>query len=744
MTPQQRRAARHGLLSQFAPGAGTGKLNTDPIGVAYDVAYALNPGADVIEATNYSGETMDALKRGDYLNALANFGLTGGSIAMMAFPGTLKDVKGVTDGLLEAISKGAKKGKKGKGSKKKGRMTQTKDLREMTTEEAIQEAAKEPHLIKGSDGQYVGAPRGFKTKQRVNKQRSLFDDEVAAGAEGGDWYERARQFNIDSQPDDKYLQSLAADEQALWSAQANPDTNLGWAIDARNSYNAGLMPDKIRTGQQARSYNEARDQYRPMMGHNGGPPLDGVGRVRLGKKTGIYGQHLDPNQPPATTGTNDIWHARQLGYTNADGGEFSRALTAQEHRYMDYETMLAVKRANEQKLGGRDDWTGAEIQAAPWVAGKGRALAARSGGKKSVEEGIAEAAKTYPDYARKYTINAPYEQIPGASTGLLDALQDAPMATKRAFTGEASWRDARGRDLMWDETMGGTYNLPTKDGTGAYVNSNDKLEINPVEVGQPMSVFRTDDAGRKYIPEHDVAALDANAAVRGLLDMQEGVAWNKVIPHGSGPKIAFEANIGRMPTEKEMAAVAKLADKYGVGVVANTGDGLAFRHFGHEKTADVTKFLKSDFGKELQKILPDNMKIEKGTWAGDKSPIGAFFDISKELASGNMGKGEATTKMLAQIDELESISPQLADNLLNSTAPQIKAKQNLARLDKWQAQLGGEQRDDYRRLLQIVGKERLAGLRSYVKKYGPAGLPAIAMLGIFGDEMGGPGQSDQD
>ena len=79
--------------------------------------------------------------------------------------------------------------------------------------------------------------------------------------------------------------------------------------------------------------------------------------------------------PEPTTGTNDIWHARGFGYTNKDGGTFSRALSAQEHRFLDYETMLAVARARDRNLGGRSDWKAGEIQAAPWVAGKGAAEA---------------------------------------------------------------------------------------------------------------------------------------------------------------------------------------------------------------------------------------------------------------------------------------------------------------------------------------------------------------------------------
>ena len=64
------------------------------------------------------------------------------------------------------------------------------------------------------------------------------------------------------------------------------------------------------------------------------------------------------------------------------------------------------------------------------------------------------------------------------------------------------------------------------------------------------------------------------------------------------------------------------------------------------------------------------------------------------------------------------------------------AKDNLARLDRWENKLGKSQRQDYRKLLNLVGDKKLKGLRDYVKKYGATGLPAIAALGVFGASAG--------
>lgn len=53
------------------------------------------------------------------------------------------------------------------------------------------------------------------------------------------------------------------------------------------------------------------------------------------------------------------------------------AFSTQEHRFLDHETVLAVDRANQKKLGGRSDWTAPELQAAAWIAAKGKGLLRR-------------------------------------------------------------------------------------------------------------------------------------------------------------------------------------------------------------------------------------------------------------------------------------------------------------------------------------------------------------------------------
>ena len=506
----------------------------------------------------------------------------------------------------------------------------------------------------------------------------------------------------------------------MWSPQATPDPNLNWAIHARTGREAGRMPEKLRTGQQVKTYLE------------GGA---------LGPKTGIFAQHLDPNVRHPTTGTNDIWHARAFGYTGPGGKPFNKELSTQEHRFLDYETMLAVDRANKKAIGGRTDWTAEKLQAAAWVAAKGRKIAKDR--NLSEAEGIAVASKSYPEYAAKYTVSIPSEQIPGRSTGLLGGLLDASDSTKRAFSRGAQWSRRGGPDSLLGDVFGG-YNLPAQKGTGAYRNTAGEMEYNPVEVGRQMTPFEAE-GGKRFIPSWMEQGLSSTQAVRGLLDMQEGSAWGKVITHSTGPKTAFNLNMTKAPTKSQMRRAVELGEKYNIDVVANKDGGIAFQRWtgdvfeeadklkgealgklDRKNAAELNKLLKGDLGDGLRKVFPGST-FERGVWSGD------YINLSKQLALKHAGKGRATRVVLKSLRELKKEAPGFYDNLVNSKGVQIKAKKNLERLEKWQKKLGGAQREDYKKLLRIVGDTKLKGLIEYVKKYGPVGLPAIAVAALSKD-----------
>ena len=545
----------------------------------------------------------------------------------------------------------------------------------MDLPKAIRTARKEPHLVQGPGGQYVGAPRGATTKAGVRANRRAFDADVKTGAAGGDWYTRARADNALLPGPDPARQRLFAREQALWSAQANPDTNLNFALQAHNAYEMGQPLTKARTGQQARTYAMARDA--------------GVD-IPLGPKTGIYGQHLDPTAEHATTGTNDIWHARGFGFrgdpvanpmVGHNGGPalddlaaavdpanitykpFSRALSGEEHKFLDYETVLAVDRANRAGLGGRSDWNAHEIQAAPWVTGKGRQLAVKHFKTKDlspeqIDWGVAQASKSYPDFFDKYTALGTFEAQTYAKGRHLAGLQD-----REGFAAHpaSSWMGEDGRDIIYNALH--AYTRPTVKATGLYTpKATGITENNRAFVARPLVGMSPDGKAGPKVDDASKAMLDIAEGVRAYVDVQGGGAWHKRIenaPAGASGSV-FVPNDGPMTVDQLLALGDASNGPIGtpvpppgemgpiqpatLGDVVDTGNGATITNWwpGPPTGTETGKALKSGMNADIQQIVPGappkRIKVQSN-----------LMDY-EEAWQAEEGSGEATRKLMSLFD----------------------------------------------------------------------------------------------
>jgi hypothetical protein len=569
------------------------------------------------------------------------------------------------------------------------------DLRALDTPGAIEAARKEPHLVQGPDGTFIGAPRGMRTKRQVNNQRERFDRDVADGAGGADWYTRARKANEEWAGRDPARQRLLAREEALWSAQADPDTNLNFALQGHNAYEMGSPLEQVRTGAQARKYNKARDA--------------GVD-IPLGKKTGIYGQHLDPTQPHATTGTNDIWHFRGLGFSDAaDGGA-----SAQQHRWADYETMLAVDRANRVGLGGRNDWSAHEIQAAPWVAGKARGLAKRY--NLTPEEGFGRAVKTYPDHANKFTAFGTSEVVPYAGAGHAMG-SHADDAAREAYSMDPrrSWSDVDGRDITLDAL--GAYQRPSLRATGVYKPPIEgaAVETNPVFVSRPLVGL----PGGGGVDAASRGMLDLSGAVKGYIDAQGASAWHKPLRGRTGA----EAGSLFVPTEgasspETLLKLRDIAERHGLGDIVDTGQGVTMTNFmGAPAGKDTRKALKGGLDDEISALLgshPQQVGMDGG--------YTSLFELESQPGSGVV------------TDALEDLVRQYPESVLNrldaSDALRARARSGM---EADAGGLFGPARDDIQRARKIISEEGLRGLFN-ARKAGVA-LPSLAaLMALYGLE----------
>jgi len=676
----------------------------------------------------------------------------------LAAKGTSLAVKGAEDvattGAETAVS-ATKKGAKSlavKPPKKPAAQTgilATPDLRVMKTAEAVAATEGDPHIISGANG-YVGAPAGVSTPEDLAVMRGNFDKDVALGAEGSNWYDRARDFNTLIAGPNPTRQRLAAQEEALFSAQAAPDSNFGTMLNAHNAYEAGKPLDIARTGQQAETYRKGRDAMSPVvgdMGHNGGPPLDDImPEISLGPKTGIYGKHLDPTSPFATTGTNDIWHARGFGYTNTGGEQFSRALTPQEHRFLDYETMKAVKRANDQQLGGRTNWTAAEIQAAPWVAGKGRALAttkfhskeARDAAKAAGVElpltdeqmawGVDQASKTYPDYGDKYTAFATYETTPGPNTGHLTGITDMPYDVREKYAQDprSTWAKDD-RDILYDAL--GMYQLPTQEALGAFKPAGSTVtEFNPLRVARPLVGMAEGD-----LAPASRALMNSAEALRGAVSGQEASAWHKPILNADTSELgSISAPTAGKLTEAQYNALTALGAKHGLPDVIDTGQGATLTAFypNNPPTGTATgAALKKGLASDIRNILPDSNPARAKV-------VSDYLDYADEWKKG-AGSGAVTSKMLDYLND-----PEAPSALAKLDTPEIRAHAlgEMQRDAEFAQRTGVPVREDLQNMRRIIAERGVGALRDALSK--GEFLPALAATLGLGAAVGSANSDD--
>jgi hypothetical protein len=454
-------------------------------------------------------------------------------------------------------------------------------------------------------------------------------------------------------------------------------------VQARNAAIMGEPADLVRNRQQAATYNKA---------------FQTGGEIKLGDKTGVYGGHLDPTVSNPTTGTNDIWHARALGYGEP---ELNGGLGKQQHSWMDAETVLAVDRANKAAIGGRTDWTPGEVQAAPWVAGKGRGLAAT---RKNMteEQGLAEASKTYPDYAPSFTAYGTHEMTPGKTTGHLPDIAHGDDAARDQFAGDPRswWQGAGGRDTLYDAQ--GAYVGPSHDMTGIFEGG-----FNPGQAATPLVSF-TGETGRRTVDPMSAQMMTGTEGFRAMMDAQDAGAWSASIP---GQRMSH-MNAFEVPGQRDRGQLAELMAKgEGVGQFGTIDQG--------------PQQLITDFGppglnrqtvNDVQAAIPGAVPVRRE---------GDLIDYANAWKAGE-GSDAVTNQMLAGLNAAQEAS---------LSKPEVRAAV-LAKFDRdaeIAAKTGQPVRKDLQTARQIFAAKGIAGLKDALGK----GLLPAAAVGVFLQQQGG-------
>lgn len=579
------------------------------------------------------------------------------------------------------------------------------NLRDTPLPQAIEIARQEQHIIPQKDGGYVGAPNSVRSPEDLQRMRDSFDEAVRQGASvGGDkWYETGRNVVKEIAPNNPKQQATVAQSLGLFSAQATPETNLGFMLKAHNAYEGGEPAALARTTAQADKYNQARDAGTD---------------IPLGKKTFIYGENLDPNKPWTTTGTNDIWHARAFDYRDAAGKPWDSALTPQQHAFLDAETVLAVDRANKAKLGGRDNWTAPEIQAAGWVGRRGQgqvATAQAKGEDANIADELATASKGYKDALEKHTAYGTSEATPGVGTGHLPAVAEGSQALRDEYAADPRSSYSPGGYDVFHGAMG-FLRRPTLKTTGMYEGPKGP-EINQGEAARSlMDIDPGNVSGERTwspVSKRMITAAEAAKGYTGAQNMSAAsMLFTKNKPGRMG-SLAFES--GGQWSPEQINAVKAIGSKYGIPDPVHLGDKAYLSNF-ENAPAGMSLGTQKTMGDELSQALGRNVNPQRAEVASTTTFHGP------EFAKG-YGSGAATR----QLREVLQAGPNYIQKLDASPEVRQQVLGQLQRDEEYAARTNSPLRQDLQNARRIIVNEGFAGLFKALDA-GKVVLPALAGL----------------
>ena len=617
--------------------------------------------------------------------------------------GAIPLLGGIAGKITKTATKGAVKTEAKAAVKAAVRSTDLPNLREMPVTQAVATAKKDPHLIKAGDqsqSYYVGGPREVQSKRGLTNKRKEFDAYVAADPRGGDWYDRYRNGVTEVTGGNPQDNLWMASQEGQWSAGVSPEGELGFALKENNGSLLGY-PVKSARPAQHEAHTRALEANDPNL-------------YQLGEKTGEYARLVSPDQfkAPGATGVNDFRHARNFGYTETDGSAQRNALTDAQHTFLDYETAGAVGRANDANLSGRSNWTGEQLQAAPWVRQKALDLLGRNqnGYAKRAEEILAsqgsnippgaveqmsyelafqDANKTIADYFDKHTAFATHESMIGPNTGHLPLSANADMPDRLAFAADprSSWANAPGgRDaiyggLRYGETGNAARVRPTQDMQGLYQPPGGLLEANPGEVARPLVAFDNDAKGLKSLPAGDRAMLEGGESLRAYVDAQDAGAAHKPWFGGrAGDSNSLYIPLDRPATVKELISMRDAASPFGLGDVVDTGQGMTVTQFypGAPKMEDPKGLLAA-----VTEAMPADAKGPR------RAKVDSIYADFVDAWKSGEGSGVATRQLLEKMN----VTPEARQAFNNN--PYL-ASNSLARLERdeaWSAKWGATRKD---------------------------------------------------
>jgi len=569
------------------------------------------------------------------------------------------------------------------------------NLREMSLPQAIEVARAESHVIPSPsrEGAFVGAPANIKSRADLDAMRAQLDEAARLGATvGGEkWYDKARGAVSELTANDPARSRSLAQELALTSPQATPETNLGFALNMHNASEMGTPLDIVRNSRTAQTYNAARAAGTD---------------IPLGQKTGPYAVNIDPTVPYSTVGTNDIWHARSMGYPEST---IKGGLKAQQHAFMDAETVLAVDRANKAQFGGRADWTSPEVQAGTWVGQRAQQRAAEG---MPLGEALAEGAKGYPEALQKYTAYGPTDPVPGVGTGHRpDIVAGTPAAAAYGADPRSTF-SPQGYDVYHQAT--GAYQRPTIPTTGIYESPGGPLEVSPGEAARTMVGMAGKSGERTWDPA-SLQMLRSAEAAKAYVNAQNMAAAVMSVPTNKAGRLGsveFSTG-GKQFTPEQVNAIRELGARNQLPDVAHLGDRAIMTNW-MEQPGATSKNI-GPLGEALSGIVP-GAEARRTEVLSAYTPEMDFAEAWRKGEGSGAVTGQLRSLLTPQVIAKLDASPQIRNDVIGRLQRDIEG-----------AKGGAQVRADLQNARSIIAEQGFAGLFKALDK-GKVALPAILPL----------------
>lgn len=541
-------------------------------------------------------------------------------------------------------------------------------------------------VSEGGDKKLAGAPLGVANRRQEKAIVDRYVQMVEDGVKGADWYNDSGQSILFHAGDDPATADKFGGALAVTSASTGVPVNTGFGVKGHNQAVAG-MP--INTGRFPSNMREPIEKIY-------GEAAEDLGKKRdpFAQQLAIGGGYSGKNSARAV---HDIWQGEAFGYVNPDGTPLRRGFTDLEHQWMDDRTAEIIAELNRRKVGGRADWNEGSTQAAAWTAAK----------IKAGQIDPADAATSYADYMKRYYMQSGRDAVPGATTGHLKGLADAPMEVRREYAKRVGdiYYDAKGREIP--AIQKGMLAGGSIEGPGVWVDETG-LHMHPGrQVNQVVAPTVDKASGVRVLDPASEALAKANEAEYGILMGQDAIAGS-MLDYGAK---AAQRNAFDLPLPAGV-----LSDNDPILKDPGVLDLLRKQVIAVMPTEGGVRVINTGMDSEPFKDLMRGIEKAAGTKAEPGRNMGFYEGNPWDKPEGRVGQ------QFAKLIDVKEI-PKLVENF-NKSAPDI-AKQ-LNALDREFSQTHGFPLSDALvELRETIAANGFDGIRAMATKYG---LPLAAVV----------------